>query len=57
VDANHCLGCGQCVLVCPSGALELEPRPVEEVSEPPRDRMEWMMARARARGLSLRDVL
>ncbi|MGQ9567709.1 MAG: 4Fe-4S binding protein [Anaerolineae bacterium] len=57
VDWRRCLGCGQCVLVCPSGALRLEPRPPEEVPEPPKDRMEWMMQRAKARGLSLRDMV
>jgi ferredoxin len=57
VDSMRCLGCGQCVLACSTGALRLEPRPAEEVPQPPRDRMEWMMQRARARGLSLRDMV
>jgi len=57
VDAMRCMGCGQCVLVCPTEALRLEPRPQEEVSAPPRDQIEWMMQRAKARGLSLRDIV
>lgn len=57
VNAMRCMGCGQCVLACPAEALHLHPRPLKEVILPPRDRTEWMVQRAKERGLSLRDIL
>ncbi|NIN63991.1 MAG: 4Fe-4S ferredoxin [Anaerolineae bacterium] len=57
VDYARCVGCGQCTTVCPSDALSLERRPEGEVALPPADRKEWMAKRARARGISISDIL
>ncbi len=57
VDAIRCVGCGLCTLVCPQEALTLVSRPVEEVAPPPRTNMDWLRARAQARGVSLEEVL
>jgi ferredoxin len=46
-DLQRCVGCGLCVLACPTGALRLEPRPADEVSSPPRDIEEWRAWRQR----------
>ncbi len=57
VDYARCVGCGQCTTVCPSDALSLERRPEGEVPLPPSNRKEWMAERARARGISISDIL
>ncbi len=57
VDYARCVGCGQCTTVCPSDALSLERRPEGEVPLPPANRKEWMAERARARGISISDIL
>lgn len=52
VDRGRCVGCGLCVSACPTGALHLERRPTGEVPPPPADIIDWMVQRARARGLT-----
>jgi ferredoxin len=57
VDHDRCLGCGQCVPACPTEALSLERRPEAERSEVPADENEWMLDRARERGIDFTEVL
>ncbi len=57
VDYARCVGCGLCATVCPTEALYLERRPGGEVPPPPADIKEWMVQRARGRGISISDVL
>jgi H+/Na+-translocating ferredoxin:NAD+ oxidoreductase subunit B len=51
VDAGCCVGCGLCATVCPTEALYLERRPEGEIPPPPADYTDWLVQRARARGL------
>jgi electron transport complex protein RnfB len=57
VDDSHCVGCGLCASVCPTEALQLARRPRGEAPPMPVDEHDWMAQRARARGISLTDVL
>ena len=45
VDLKHCVGCGLCVLVCPTEALHLEQREQNQISIPPSDIKEWRAQR------------
>ncbi len=47
-EANYlrCVGCGLCVLVCPTDALHLERRKVGEVAAPPEDLNAWREQRS-----------
>ena len=49
-EANYlrCVGCGLCVLVCPTEALYLERRKVGEVALPPEDIKAWRIQRGSA---------
>ncbi|MCX6138222.1 MAG: 4Fe-4S binding protein [Ignavibacteriales bacterium] len=44
-DLRRCVGCGLCVLVCPTDALHMERRPSDESSIPPADIAEWRAQR------------
>lgn len=57
VNARRCVGCGVCVLHCIEGALQLVPRPAEEVLPIPANTIAWMQERAKARGISLEELL
>ena len=57
VDGVRCVGCGVCVPHCPENALVLVRRPVEEIQPVPETEMDWMQARAAARGIDIRQVL
>jgi len=57
VDEVRCLGCGVCVSSCAENALVLVRRPPEEIRRVPVGPAEWEMQRARARGLSLEEIL
>ena len=41
VDLKHCVGCGLCVLVCPTEALHLRRRNEGEIIPPPENIIEW----------------
>ena len=46
VDLLHCVGCGVCVLACPTAALHLERRQSGETERPPRDIDDWRAVRS-----------
>jgi electron transport complex protein RnfB len=56
VDQRRCVGCGQCVTTCPSGAMTLVRRPKDQISPTPRDTEEWMIKRAKSRGISTQEL-
>jgi Fe-S-cluster-containing hydrogenase component 2 len=46
VDATRCIGCGNCVTACPSGAMRLAKREKETVPPETREKLyETIMAR------------
>jgi len=49
VDLKHCVGCGLCVLVCPTDALHLELRAPDQICIPPADIKEWRAQRSVAK--------
>lgn len=51
ISRDRCIGCGLCVTTCPSEALQLIPKPKEELREPPVNTFEQMMMMAQKRGL------
>jgi Na+-translocating ferredoxin:NAD+ oxidoreductase subunit B len=51
VNAIRCVGCGVCVLNCPSEALGLVRRPEDEVMRVPATHEDWGSLRATERGL------
>ena len=57
VDYTRCVGCGQCVSVCSTGALSMERRPQADRDPLPENLDEWMVERAKQRGIDLSEVL
>lgn len=55
VSELSCVGCGVCVPHCDIEALQLVMR--EEKVVPPKTELDWMAARAAARGTDMQDVL
>ena len=57
VDQKRCVGCGQCVVTCSSGAMSLVRKPEDKITLTPKNIQEWMMKRAKSRGISLETIL
>lgn len=53
VVKEKCIGCGLCVRTCPEEAISLVRKPEEQIEIPPKDEMQWYMARARMRGVDI----
>ncbi len=62
VDGGRCIGCGVCVLTCPTESIRFEPRPEPERLTPPETLVTWGITRTDhrlglGRGLALRGWL
>lgn len=53
VVRDTCIGCGVCTVTCPTDSIALIKRPSSEQTQPPDTVVEWMVARAANRGVSL----
>jgi ferredoxin len=56
VDTLRCVGCGQCVTICPSDALRMVHREQADLAALPNNERDWMVQRARERGIPLDRV-
>ena len=52
VSATRCIGCGVCVITCPSEAIELEARTESDRDAVAKNMIEWEQERLTVRGLS-----
>lgn len=55
VDRARCIGCGQCVTLCPTGAMRLVRKPPEERVPSPASQEAWMEQRGRMRGVDFSE--
>jgi NAD-dependent dihydropyrimidine dehydrogenase PreA subunit/predicted RNA-binding protein YlqC (UPF0109 family) len=46
VLGERCIGCGVCVITCPTEAMKIRPRPESERTVPPRNIVDWSVQRA-----------
>ncbi len=56
-DPLRCVGCGLCAAACPNGALHLLRRQAGQRSELPVNLIDWMVQRARQRGIRLDEIV
>ena len=49
VNPERCIGCGVCVVTCPTEAMSIRPRPESEHTVPPRNIVDWSVQRAASR--------
>ena len=52
VQPERCIGCGVCLIDCPTESINLQLRPEEERISPPEHIIEWFQTRAVNRGLN-----
>ena len=57
INQERCVGCGVCVPVCPDSALTLVRRQDDELIPVPETHDDWLIERAKARGIDLSEVL
>ncbi|RDE12611.1 MAG: 4Fe-4S ferredoxin [Candidatus Thorarchaeota archaeon] len=57
VDATRCIGCGVCSVTCPQSALTLTMRDPAKRKVPPETLMDWMVEKAKSRGVNPSDLL
>ena len=57
VDATRCIGCGVCSFTCPQSALTLTMRDRAKRKVPPETLMDWMIEKAKSRGVNQSDLL
>ncbi len=57
VDNKRCVGCGVCVPACSVDALTLVRRPEKEIAAMPATEEDWMIERAKARGIDINEVM
>jgi Fe-S-cluster-containing hydrogenase component 2 len=50
INLNRCIGCGLCVSTCPSDAMQLVKKPVDQQYVPPETGMETYIRIAQERG-------
>jgi NAD-dependent dihydropyrimidine dehydrogenase PreA subunit len=56
VLGDRCIGCGVCVITCPTEAMSMSPRPESEHTIPPRNIVDWSVQRAANRSGPVRAM-
>jgi len=56
VIGERCIGCGVCVVSCPTEAMQLVPRPEPEHTTPPRNIIDWSVQRTANRSGPLKAM-
>ena len=46
VNRDRCIGCGVCVITCPTESIEMVRKPEDQCIRPPKTAVEWMMERS-----------
>ena len=57
VVRDRCIGCGVCVVTCPSGALSLERKAEDEIDIPPQNMVNWTVEKAQKTGRTLEGLI
>jgi formate hydrogenlyase subunit 6/NADH:ubiquinone oxidoreductase subunit I len=57
VSRERCIGCGVCVVTCPSGALSLKRKAEDEVDIPPENIITWTMEKAQKTGRTMEGLI
>ncbi len=57
VNPERCIGCGVCVVTCPSGALSLERKAEDEISVPPDNMIMWTIENAQRTDRTMESLI